>query len=98
MAVARPSTATAAKRTCFIVYLLIVSGCAGGNVSKARSISGSWASGVSATNISFGSVQSDGAMNTTAHQKRRAAPHGTAPCMVRAADQGATPGAYFFLL
>jgi hypothetical protein len=60
---ARPNATTAAKRTCFIVYLLIVSGCAGGIVSKGRSISGSWASGVSATNTLFGSVQSDGAMH-----------------------------------
>jgi hypothetical protein len=44
----RPNAATVAKRTCFIVYILIVSGCAGGIVSKGRSISGSWASGVSA--------------------------------------------------
>ena len=59
----RPNAATVAKRTCLIVYLLIVSGCAGGIVSKGRSISGSWASGVSATNSLFGSVQSDGAMH-----------------------------------
>src|ERR1700692_1780764 len=84
MAVARPSTATVAKRTCFIVYLLIISGCAGGNVSKGRSIFGKlgvWR--FCDQHIVW--VSSIGRRDALDIKKQRAAPHGTAPCMVSAA-------------